>query len=295
MVRGSLITGIILSVLFFLTLGETAETNNESEGTSESAWPRNETRRDILARYYGDDYENFRACVYDKQYNLCCSDNVDQVAIWRSQNTQDIYEKFERINGGAAMTAVTETRINAAVSTSEFPIEASCGDYFDYEYCAVMGEKIHMFDFNCPPGIMNSDDHYCLKGESDEPCCTNNFKKFTEWVSKGCVENCPKHIDPAERGPYDDAIFYKDVEFGFCCDDDCKGIINILKNQPTWVYAAGGSVLFLLTTIFCSCRKKKQQTQPIQQSAQQPVYVQQPYGQQQPMAGATIVINNNMR
>ena len=80
---------LLISVICGHSLGQIA-LNNENEEI-ESIGDRNETHNDLQARgrYYGDDYENFRACVYDNELRLCCSDNPDQVAGWRGQNAEE--------------------------------------------------------------------------------------------------------------------------------------------------------------------------------------------------------------
>lgn len=87
-----------------------------------------------------------------------------------------------------------------------------CRDYFDDEYCDVQGNRvspyselhakyridqwirpiqIYTFNFECPIELIESENHYCLRGKEGEECCTNDFETFSKRFSKGCVENCP--------------------------------------------------------------------------------------------------------
>jgi len=278
----------LLLVIFTQTFGKITLNINNEKIEIESIWNRNKTQRNLTGRYFGDDYENFRACVYDKQQQLCCSDNVDQVAMWRSQVTQEIYDEFAR-------------KTNVTSRSGRY----RCRDYFTAEYCDVQGHTIHTFNFDCPPGMLNSEDHYCLTGKEGEECCTGDFDEFSIWMSKGCVENCPKTDNPADRDAYDDSLFFKNVQYGFCCSEDCKlGFFDAMKNFPHWLWGviAGACVGIYHCLKHCCCKKKTPPPAPPTPQPPQPMVVQQPayqpVYQQVPMAGSvpgqTIVINNNM-
>ena len=197
--------------------------------------------------------------------------------------------------------------------------------------------QIYTFNFECPLELIESENHYCLTGKEGEECCTDDFETFSRRFSKGCVDNCPYerdttewswHIlcrirpeisplkpddkcDGADRGPFDDAIFYKDVQFDYCCSEDAFCGYGWLTKYWYWiviVVVLGGIIAIVLYIVDKTCGSNEQAGIPIilfidgkliafypflqqQQPTHQVIYVTQ---QVAPPPQHTIVINNNI-
>ena len=147
--------------------------------------------------------------------------------------------------------------------------------------------QIYTFNFECPLELIESENHYCLTGKEGEECCTDDFETFSRRFSKGCVDNCPYerdttewswHIlcrirpeisplkpddkcDGADRGPFDDAIFYKDVQFDYCCSEDAFCGYGWLAKYWYWiviVVVIGGIIGIVFCIVDKTCGSNEQ-------------------------------------